>query len=224
VVGYDERRGEPRGKPGTPSGDCVDCRRCVQVCPTGIDIRQGLQLECISCAACVDACDEVMVKLGRLPGLIRHDSMNALAGRATRFLRPRLFLYLFLMLLGAGVFLFATRQVKPVIVSVLRMQGAPYFRDEATVRNNYLLRLANKRESPHTYTVSVHSGVGGLAVAGGNDKTVRLEGGEEIQEPIILSLPDSDFHGQFEVEIFIKGESGKTEAARSVPFLGPFRE
>lgn len=224
VVGYDERRGEPRGKPGTSTGDCVDCRRCVQVCPTGIDIRQGLQLECISCAACVDACDEVMVRLGRLPGLVRHDSMNALAGRATRFLRPRLFLYLFLMLLGAGVFLFATRQVRPVIVSVLRMQGAPYFRDEATVRNNYLLRLANKREAPHTYTVNVHSGVSGLEVAGGNDRTVRLKGGEEIQEPIILSLPESDFHGQFEVEIFIKGESGKTEAARSVPFLGPFRE
>ncbi|MEI8313213.1 MAG: cytochrome c oxidase accessory protein CcoG, partial [Verrucomicrobiota bacterium] len=113
VVGYDELRGEPRGKPGETTGDCVDCRRCVQVCPTGIDIRQGLQLECISCAACVDACDDVMKKLGRRLGLVRHDSMNSLAGRPTRFLRPRLFLYFFLMLVGAGVFLFATQQVKP---------------------------------------------------------------------------------------------------------------
>jgi len=224
VVGYDERRGEPRGKAGSTEGACIDCRRCVQVCPTGIDIRQGLQMECISCAACVDACDEVMARLGRPLGLIRHDSMNALAGRATRFLRPRLFLYLLLMILGAGVFFFATQQVKPVIVSVLRMQGAPYFRDEATVRNNFLLRLANKRATPHTYTVSVHSPVEGLEVADGNNKTIRLEGGEEIQEPLILSMPDAGFPGQFEVEVFIKGESGTTETARSVPFLGPFRE
>jgi len=224
VIGYDERRGEPRGKAGTTAGDCVDCRRCVQVCPTGIDIRQGLQLECISCAACVDACDEVMVRLGKKPGLVRHDSMNALAGKATKFLRPRLFLYLLLMVLGAGVFLISTRQVKPVILSALRMQGAPYFRDESTVRNNFLLRIANKRATPQTYTVSVHSDTKGLEVAGGNNKAVRLEGGEEIQEPLILSLPDADFHGQFEVEVFIKGEDGTVEASRSIPFLGPFRE
>ena len=224
VVGYDELRGEPRGKPGEATGDCVDCRRCVQVCPTGIDIRQGLQLECISCAACVDACDDVMKKLGRRLGLVRHDSMNALAGKPTRFLRPRLFLYFFLMMIGAGVFLFATQQVKPVIVSVLRMQGSPYFRDDTTVRNNFMMRIANKLAVPQTYTISVHSDVRGVEVAGGNDKGVTLGAGEEIQEPLILSLPDADFHGQFEVEVFIKGEDGKTEAARSVPFLGPFRE
>ncbi|MCX6970591.1 MAG: cytochrome c oxidase accessory protein CcoG [Verrucomicrobia bacterium] len=224
VVGYDELRGEPRGKPGEGTGDCIDCRRCVQVCPTGIDIRQGLQLECISCAACVDACDDVMKKLGRRLGLVRHDSMNALAGKPTRFLRPRLFLYFFLMMIGAGVFLFATQQIKPVIVSVLRMQGSPYFRDDTTVRNNFLMRIANKLASPQTYTISVHSNVRGVEVAGGNDKTVTLGAGEEIQEPLILSIPDADFHGQFEVEVLIKGPGGKTEAARSVPFLGPFRE
>lgn len=224
VVGYDENRGEPRGRPGEAPGDCVDCRRCVQVCPTGIDIRQGLQLECISCAACVDACDEVMVKLGRRPGLVRHDSMNALAGRPTRFLRPRLFLYFFLMLVGAGVFLFATRQVKPVIVSVLRMQGSPYFRDEATVRNNFMLRIANKRATPQTYTISIQSKVAGVEVADGNDKALALAAGEEVQEPLILSMKDADFPGQFEVDVLVKGEGGKIEASRPVPFLGPFRE
>lgn len=224
VVGYDERRGEPRGKPGTTSGDCVDCRRCVQVCPTGIDIRQGLQLECISCAACVDACDEVMVRLGRYPGLIRHDSLNALAGKTTRFLRPRLFLYLFLMLLGAGAFVFSAQQVKPVIVSVLRMQGAPYFREASTVRNNFLLRLANKRAGARTYTVTVESEVKGIEVAGGNNKAVRLDGGEEIREPLILSMPDADFPGQFDVKVLIKDASGTIEAEKFVPFLGPFRE
>lgn len=75
-VGYDTKRGEPRGRKGTTTGDCVDCLRCVQVCPTGIDIRQGHQLECIGCTACIDACDSVMAKLDRKPGLIRYDSRN----------------------------------------------------------------------------------------------------------------------------------------------------
>ena len=90
TVGYDVARGEPRGKKGTPgAGDCVDCHRCVQVCPTGIDIRQGAQIECIACAACVDACNAIMDKLQRPTGLIRYDSSNGFAGTPTRFIRPR---------------------------------------------------------------------------------------------------------------------------------------
>src|SRR5690606_21433497 len=89
-VAYDVTRGEPRGKPSEEGvGDCVDCRRCVQVCPTGIDIRNGLQLDCVGCASCIDACDEVMDKLGRPRGLIRYDSPNGLEGKKRRFLRPR---------------------------------------------------------------------------------------------------------------------------------------
>jgi len=224
IVGYDENRGEPRGKAGMAQGDCIDCRRCVQVCPTGIDIRQGLQLECISCAACVDACDEVMQKLGRRLGLIRHDSMNALAGRATRFLRPRLFIYLALLLVGGGAFLLSSRQVKPVTVSVLRMQGAPYFRDETTVRNNFLLRIANKQATPQTYTVTVESPVEGIEVAGGNHKAIPLQGGEEIQEPVIVSLPDARFPGQFDLKVIITDENNVVQSEKSIPFLGPFRE
>lgn len=223
VVGYDERRGEPRGKPSQTSGDCVDCRRCVQVCPTGIDIRQGLQIECISCAACIDACDEVMTRLGRRRGLIRHDSMNALGGRATRFFRPRLFIYLFLMIVGAGVFLFSVQQVKPVIASVLRMQGAPYYRDQGTIRNNFLLRIANKRARPHLYSISIESPIPEVSVAGGESKTIKLAGNEEIQEPLILSMPDARFQKQFNVKVVVRGESGKIEAEKIVPFLGPFR-
>ncbi len=90
-VGYDEIRGEPRGTKGKTEGDCIDCRRCVQVCPTGIDIRNGLQLECIGCTACIDACDDVMTKIGRPRGLIRYDSFNGFAGKTHRFLRPRVY-------------------------------------------------------------------------------------------------------------------------------------
>jgi cytochrome c oxidase accessory protein FixG len=224
VIGYDENRGEPRGKPSTTTGDCVDCRRCVQVCPTGIDIRHGLQLECIACAACIDACDEVMVKLDRKKGLIRHDSLNALAGRASKFIRPRLFLYLFFALVGASVFALSTRQVKPITLSVLRLPGAPYIRDAETIRNNFYLRLANKRPTEHTYSVQVESPQKGLVSAGATSRVHAVGPGEELQEPLILTLPNADFQGQFEIQVNVLGESGEIEATRKIPFLGPFHE
>ena len=224
VIGYDEKRGEPRGKPSSEHGDCVDCRRCVQVCPTGIDIRQGLQLECISCAACIDACDGVMEKLHRPKGLIRHASLNALAGRATRFLRPRVLIYLVLMLAGATAFALATREVKPVVLSALRMRGAPYFKDGDRVRNNFMLRVANKRPDAHQYTISVVSPLATLEVAGGNNQTVALAGGADIQVPLILTVPLSDFPGQFEVKVLVGNQDGEIENERTIPFLGPFRE
>lgn len=94
VIGYDGRRGEPRGKAKQAErGQCVDCGRCVAVCPTGIDIRNGLQLECIACAQCIDACDEIMDKLGQPRGLIRYDSQRGLEGERQRRMRPRLYAY-----------------------------------------------------------------------------------------------------------------------------------
>lgn len=224
VVGYDTVRGEPRGKAGTTTGDCIDCRRCVQVCPTGIDIRQGLQMECISCEACIDACDEIMVKLDRPKGLIRHDSLNALAGRASRFWRPRLFLYMILGLVGASVFAYATQQVKPVIVSVLRMQGAPYFRDESGIRNNFMVRVANKRAEPHEYRIVLEAPFPALASTGASAHPLVLGPNEEVQEPLIMTIPDADFRGNFDVKVQVLGQSGEVEGERTVPFLGPFRE
>lgn len=224
VVGYDTVCGEPRGKPSAEHGDCVDCRRCVQVCPTGIDIRQGLQLECIACTACIDACDDIMVKLNRPKGLIRHDSMNALTGRIAKFWRPRLFIYMALGIIGTIAFTFAVQQVKPVILSVLRMQGAPYFRDENAVRNNFMVHLANKRAESHEYRIAVESPVASLVATGASTHPLKLEPGEEVQEPLIMSVPDGDFHGNFEVKVQVRGEKGDVEGERAVPFLGPFRE
>lgn len=223
VIGYDERRGEPRGKAGTTAGDCVDCRRCVQVCPTGIDIRQGLQLECISCANCIDACNEVMTKIGRRKGLIRYDSLNALAGRASRFIRPRIFLYAAFALAGAAVFSVSALGVRPVSLSVLRMQGAPYFRENGSIRNNYMLRLASKRPETSSYRIAVTAPGKNLAIAGGDTRLV-LAPGEEVQHPLILSLPDAEFAGNFDVTVSIFGEGSEPEAQRTIVFLGPFRE
>jgi cytochrome c oxidase accessory protein FixG len=124
VIGYDEKRGEPRGPKGKTDGSCIDCRRCVNVCPTGIDIRDGLQLECIGCAACIDACDDVMTLVGRPRGLVRYDSLNGLQGRKRRILRPRLLAYTILGLLGLTVFsITAWRRAKPFTADFSRMRG-----------------------------------------------------------------------------------------------------
>jgi cytochrome c oxidase accessory protein FixG len=125
-VGYDTRRGEPRGKKGTEgAGDCVDCKRCIVVCPTGIDIRKGVQLECVACTACIDACDDVMDRLERPRGLIRYDSQEGLAGRPRRILRPRVIFYTVLAVIGLVVASVAAHGRTDFEVSLLRLQGAP---------------------------------------------------------------------------------------------------
>ncbi|ODT79565.1 cytochrome c oxidase accessory protein CcoG [bacterium SCN 62-11] len=125
IVGYDSRRGEPRAKlKQSDRGACVDCSLCVQVCPAGIDIRDGLQSECIGCTACVDACDSIMDKVKQPRGLIRFTSLNELEGRPTRVFRPRLLIYsaalilltsllLYLIVIRSPIGLECERQVKP---------------------------------------------------------------------------------------------------------------
>ena len=118
---YDARRGEPRGKLGKVAGDCVDCTMCVQVCPTGIDIRNGSQLECINCTACIDACDSVMNKIGREPKLIRFSSEAADEdGRPHRLLRPRSFIYASVLAVLISVTVIMVLLREPVRVERLR--------------------------------------------------------------------------------------------------------
>jgi cytochrome c oxidase accessory protein FixG len=147
VIGYDVKRGEPRGKSkAAQAGDCVDCGRCVAVCPTGIDIRNGLQLECIGCTACVDACDEIMDRLERPRGLIRYDSQNGLSGLPKRTLRPRLYVYAALGALGLAVASFALASREPFEANLLRLPGAPFvLQGDGRVRNTLELHLVNKQ-------------------------------------------------------------------------------
>ncbi len=129
VVGYDVKRGEPRRgevAAGAKQGDCVNCLRCVQVCPTGIDIRRGVQLECIACTACIDACDEVMSTIKKPKGLIRYTSENSLRGLATRWMRGRTYVYLSLLSVVGIVFIGLLSQQQSVEISILRAKEAPY--------------------------------------------------------------------------------------------------
>jgi cytochrome c oxidase accessory protein FixG len=154
VVGYDERRGEPRGHVHEEGrGACVDCGRCVVVCPTGIDIREGLQLDCIACTACIDACDEVMDRIGQPRGLVRYDSLNGLRGRPKRFWRPRIWGYSALLALGVVVAAIAFRQHEPFEANLLRLPGAPYVRDGERIRNGFELHVVNKTSREATFTI-----------------------------------------------------------------------
>ena len=149
VIGYDTTRGEPRGKASDPNaGACIDCKRCIQVCPTGIDIRNGLQLECVGCAACIDACDEVMDRLDRPRGLVRYDSMRGFEGVPTTFWRPRVFIYGALGLLGLTVATITMRSRTSFEAHLLRQAGAPFQLSGEVVTNPVNLHLVNKEAEP----------------------------------------------------------------------------
>ncbi len=221
VIGYHAKRGEPRGKPHDAGvGHCVDCTRCVQVCPVGIDIRQGLQIECIGCAACVDACDEVMDKLHRPRGLVRYDSLNGLEGRGTRFLRPRLALYAFLLLAGAAVMTYSIRQVKPIFAGITRMQGSPYYVTNDTVRNQFLVRLINKQDTPANFSVTVESAQPGLTRHGLED-TIPLDPLGEIVVPLVVQVPRTAFVGTVPFTVVVRAEPGSVDVRRQAQLVGP---
>ncbi len=219
AVGYDQRRGEPRGR-GVGAGDCVDCGRCVQVCPTGIDIRQGLQLECVGCTACVDACDPVMVKLGRPRGLIRYDSLMGFAGGRTRWFRPRTLLYFGLLLAGAAVGAWALSSVRPAAFGVTRMTGAPYLVDAGVVRNQVLVRVVNKRSAPARFRIELPEAPADLRRAGLEEEFEVAPLGEVVR-PLVLQRDRARVGGPFHLRVELRDAAGTFRLSREVEFLGP---
>ncbi len=223
VIGYDRRRGEPRGKVGAPgAGDCINCQRCVQVCPTGIDIRNGLQLECIGCAACVDACDGIMEKVGRAPGLVRYDSMHGLSGGRTRFLRPRILVYTAFALMGVVAFGAALYSLQPVRVLARRMPGQPFFTTEGTVRNQFNMRIINKRHIPARLLVELDpsSAPQGMQILGA-EQAAEVPPLGEIEKTVILTMPQSSYQRSQPVRIIIRDPSSSLRLSQEVEFLGP---
>ena len=187
TVTYDAKRGEPRSRiirrqDGVVNGgDCIDCHRCVTVCPTGIDIRNGIQLECVACTACIDACNDVMKRVGRAPGLIRHTSPEAIATGSLSWLRIRVLSYatVWLLLVTASTILLATRPDLDFVV--LRQPGTLY----ATVAggdlaNFYTLQAMNRSAHPAPITIDVVEPVGG---------TVTVLGSSSLYRPTAFSMP-----------------------------------
>jgi cytochrome c oxidase accessory protein FixG len=228
VVGYDAIRGEPRGKGAKAKrqelGACVDCGRCVAVCPTGIDIRNGLQIDCIGCTQCIDACDEVMDKLGEPRGLVRYDSQRGLRHEPRRFLRPRLFLYAALGALGLTVAALAMRSRESFHAQILRMPGTVYVTeatpDGEVARNQFELHLVNAADETVHATLSVTTDVAGASVLAA--PAVDLEGGHDRRVPIVVRAPVEAIDGgsHVTVTVTIEGEPPQTLEA---PILGPTR-
>jgi cytochrome c oxidase accessory protein FixG len=222
VIGYDEKRGEPRGKASDPNaGDCIDCHRCVQVCPTGIDIRNGLQMECIGCAACIDACNDIMRKVNRPTGLVRYDSTAGLAGRKRRILRPRVWLYAGMGMIGFLALGFtAYHKAKPVFAEVSRMRGAPFFVDPTVVRNHYQLRLLNKRNQPVTFTISLENPPSGFTLSGiGEPLTMAAHA--EASRPMIVINDLAHYTGPTDLTLKIQAQPGDATITQKIKFLGP---
>lgn len=159
IVSYDPNRGEPRGrgKKREGLGDCVDCMACVRTCPTGIDIRDGLQMECIACTQCIDACDSIMDRVGKPRGLIRYSSERAIEdGAPTRALRPRTLVYgsVFLIMLAAFSFKVATREAYDVNIG--RVVDAPYMElPDGRIANRLRIRVRNQTPETATFSIGV---------------------------------------------------------------------
>src|SRR5690606_16411599 len=153
-------KAEPLPKFATDQlGDCIDCTICVQVCPTGIDIRNGLQYECIACGACVDACDEVMDKMGYPHGLIRFATQNSVEGKPGRILRPRVVIYGLALAALCVAWAWGISQRSELIVEVLRDRNALYrHAADGSVANDYTLKLINKSQQPQRYRVTLETG------------------------------------------------------------------
>jgi cytochrome c oxidase accessory protein FixG len=222
LVGYDARRGEPRGAADTAgAGDCVDCHRCVSVCPTGIDIRNGPQLECVGCANCIDACDDVMAKVGRPQGLVRVDSQRGFATGARRFWRGRVALYLALLAVGVSVFGLALTRRRPFEANLLRSPGRAYALEGERVHNTFDLQLINKRPGKRSFTIAVGGPEGSETVVTAGP--LELDSLEARKVPVHVFVPKAGFKAGLRAELTVtcREDGGDLVRVATAPLLGP---
>ncbi len=240
IVAYRAWRGEPRGshKAGeswADRGDCVDCRQCIAVCPTGIDIRDGQQLECIGCGLCVDACNAVMDKVGRPLGLIAFDALanqTALAAGkppAYQFMRPRVAMYAVLLAAVSAVMLVAFLLRPMVELTVLR-DRAPLFvtLSDGSIRNGYTVKILNKTREAHRYALGV-TGLNGSAVNAVRPSMTSGDGGETVLDVqpdsvatyrVYVTAPRAALAGE-SMPVVFRLHDAESAAEHASVFLGP---
>jgi len=177
IVGYDRERGEERApyrkNDERTAGDCIDCGLCVSTCPTGIDIRDGLQMECIHCTQCIDACDAVMDRVGFDPGLISYTSQAEMENGKRTFLRPRLVVYSAILLVMFGAFAVSLAEKSSADVTLLRGLGAPFsVLPNGDVSNQIRLKIANRSPEERSYLIELIDGEGVTLIAPENPLTV----------------------------------------------------
>ena len=204
LVSYRAERGEPRGphKKGETwagRGDCIDCRACVAVCPTGIDIRDGSQLECIQCALCIDACNDIMGKVGRPRGLIAYDTIAAKEAKARglhepiQLMRPRTLLYLGLIALVGGIMLTAWLMRSVLEINVIQDRNPPFVQlSDGGVRNAYAVKILNKLHEPREFKLELRGLSGArLTIVGldGDSAVIKVPTDELRELRVLITLP-----------------------------------
>ena len=213
VVAYDYVRGEPRGMPRGKSvpddkGDCIDCSECVKVCPTGIDIRNGTQLECVNCTACMDACDSIMDRMDRPRGLIRYASINNIEKQEKFKVTPRLILYSIVLLVLTGLIAFLMTTRSDIEATILRAKGTVYQKvEDNQIANVYTATFINKTFRTLPVELRLIGRTGTIEMVG-RDKLV-LPAEEYLETVFILRLPESElssFDNKVEIGVFSNNE------------------
>ncbi len=224
VIGYDGKRGEPRAKGVDEGGDCIDCFRCVEVCPTGIDIRNGLQLECVGCNNCIDACDDIMDRIGKPRGLVRYDSRRGFELGRRRLLRPRVLIYLVMGIAGLVMFGTWAGQRESFQANALRSRGLPFILEEKSIRNLYSLHVQNKtaatatyRIEPHPDSVAAHPELAFIIA----QPEIRLEALDDREAPIFAILPRENYDAPFEISFLVTDVATAIQRTVTVRFRGP---
>ncbi|MEZ0152623.1 MAG: cytochrome c oxidase accessory protein CcoG [Candidatus Reddybacter sp.] len=229
VVSYDKARGESRGQRKKGSdykakglGDCVDCGICVQVCPVGIDIRDGLQSECISCGLCIDACNAIMEKVEYPKGLISFTTENKLKKGVTHVFRPRLLGYGFALLVMVSVFAYTLITRVPLELDIIRDRSLLYREtSRGLIENIYTLRINNMDNQAHKYTITVE---GDQEFRFIGDSTVDVAGGEAFTHLVRLELdPGLMKRGNIDITFVLQAEDNETmHDSEESRFIGPF--
>jgi len=226
IVGYDARRGEPRGKAKKSlpvleqRGDCVDCGACVVVCPTGIDIRNGLQMECIGCAQCVDACDAVMDKLHRPRHLIGYTSKEQLEGKPRRFMRPRMIVYPSLLALVSSLLVWSVVARPTSEVNALRSSGPSFMTlPGGKIASQIRLKIENETSEPRRYVVSLVGAADAVLNSPLAAWDIKPHRAQEI--PLFIEASAATYvRGERRVQLRIDDDSGFERIVR-VTLLGP---
>jgi cytochrome c oxidase accessory protein FixG len=228
IVSYDSKRGEQRGsrkrnqkQSENSLGDCIDCQLCVQVCPTGIDIRDGLQYQCITCALCIDACNSVMDKMGYEPNLISYTTQNTMEGKPHRVLRPRLIGYIAGVLIMASLFSYTVISRVPLRIDVLRDRNQLFNETSmGQIENVYTLKIMNMDQAPHRFILSVDSPTP-LQWVG--EKEIKVAAGEVYTLPLRLQAEPEDLDTPgFDFEFVVTNvDNPKATASSESRFIGP---
>ncbi len=230
VIAYDYIRGEKRGKfrksedrEAAGKGDCIDCNQCVDVCPTGIDIRNGTQLECINCTACIDACDNIMEKTNKPKGLIRYDSENNIASGSGTIFTGRVKAYIGILILLMSVFVYLLASRADVEAIFLRMPGQRYQKiDDNTYMNAYNWKLLNKTPEDKTYQFKAISPAEGLVLkTAGESELITVKASDLAEGAVILYLQKDQLQGtSTDIEIGIYDGEHLVETIETA-FTGP---